>query len=1276
MENGSKSGFVFDKNLSLMQTQTISGGLANLFANRKPKPEPIPKVKKIRPSGHGEQPRSPPSHDRVHFQPLFHPQPPLASQHHLQPRPPWNPAYVHGPNPNALTDPVPQPRLIGNDTQVPSDNSQDAFQIALSGAHEDEGHIVENSASDVMDISSGSDVDENEDGVIEGKVVGRSFLFKANGGQLDGSASSSSEGHNLSDDAMDLSSGSEVDGDVELEADEALARDEENEESDDPDQPQSTSNTESKGSRPSSHTSLGVSGEVHSSVEENGGMFGILKPPSRASSSSLQLFPAKVNTPDGVRVPPVTPKPKNKGGRPPKAPKEQKNQFGNLKPRTTIPPHITPRALAQQGIHAAYSSRLNPFALHPEEYRMLRDHICHLHISAYLNIRNRILRLWVRNPLVAVTAEEAAGSAMSSRWLGLAEVAFEWLVRKGYINFGCVEIPEGMTDKRRSHKLKKQKKKTIVVVGAGMAGLGCARQLEGLFRHYHHRWSAVGDEPPHVILLEGRNRIGGRVYSHPLKAQSSIHIPSGNRCTAEMGAHIVVGFDHGNPLSILVRGQMALPYYALKNDSIIHDTDGDIVNEQRDGRVEALFNDVLDRASVYRHRIPQPLTVEGDKQLIEAGKDPQREGGPPISVVEQETPNKFPNLGNEEMENVPGGIDKLTGKAHMIYGSRKKEPPALTAEAMGWKLGSNVPAYSDLNLDVVAKASKSPALGAAMDEAVKQYQFLLDLSAEDMRLLNWHYANLEYANAANVGKLSLGGWDQDTGNEFEGTHAQLIGGYQQVPRGILHCPSKLDLHTRKIVNKITYNMWSGSAATAVAKVQCEDGEVLDADHVVLTSPLGVLKDDQIKFDPPLPEWKKGPIRRLGFGLLNKIVLVYDEPFWPTDQDMFGLLREPEVKDSLDQEDYIANRGRFYFFWNCIKTSGRPVLISLMAGDAAYEAETRADEDLISEVTNELSKIFKRTKIPSPQESLVTRWGGDRFARGTYSYVGATSVPGDYEAMAAPYGNLHFAGEATCATHPATVHGAYISGLRAASEVIDDLLGPIDIPKPLVPWPTKDDHQLMTDSPQKRKAGPSPKSVERSSNLGQQDRKPEEPKAYESQDLDRARRLEAIESDILSTIYAELGLRPSPPQSTRPNAFLLYTSEKWAECKATCEEARRAASSEGTAFVKAGKNEIRQKLGHAWNALTDEEKKPYIELAQRNKMANLENAMTFDARLAAWDSRAMEIRREYVDNHPDVMTKEEETNMWKSLGVYGDFFNAGDRKAKRASGYADAKPDDA
>ncbi|KAH9890240.1 hypothetical protein F4778DRAFT_796496, partial [Xylariomycetidae sp. FL2044] len=45
--------------------------------------------------------------------------------------------------------------------------------------------------------------------------------------------------------------------------------------------------------------------------------------------------------------------------------------------------------------------------------------------------------------------------------------------------------------------------------------------------------------------------------------------------------------------------------------------------------------------------------------------------------------------------------------------------------------------------------------------------------------------------------------------------------------------------------------------------------------------------------------------------------------------------------------------------------------------------------------------------------------------------------------------LHLAGEHTTDTHPATVHGAYLSGLQVASEVIDTMLGPIQIPVPLI-----------------------------------------------------------------------------------------------------------------------------------------------------------------------------------------------------------------------------------
>lgn len=117
----------------------------------------------------------------------------------------------------------------------------------------------------------------------------------------------------------------------------------------------------------------------------------------------------------------------------------------------------------------------------------------------------------------------------------------------------------------------------------------------------------------------------------------------------------------------------------------------------------------------------------------------------------------------------------------------------------------------------------------------------------------------------------------------------------------------------------------------------------------------------------------------------------------------------------------------------------------MAGDSAKETENTPAETLVREVTERLAVVFKLQQRPLPVEAIVTRWGQDPFARGVYSYLGPQAEPGDYDSMARPVGNLHFAGEATCGTHPATVHGAYLSGLRAASDVVEAMIGSVPLP---------------------------------------------------------------------------------------------------------------------------------------------------------------------------------------------------------------------------------------
>jgi lysine-specific histone demethylase 1 len=90
-----------------------------------------------------------------------------------------------------------------------------------------------------------------------------------------------------------------------------------------------------------------------------------------------------------------------------------------------------------------------------------------------------------------------------------------------------------------------------------------------------------------------------------------------------------------------------------------------------------------------------------------------------------------------------------------------------------------------------------------------------------------------------------------------------------VPRGLWKCPSQLDVRFNTPIKSVHYQVGESEAGKAV-RVESTNGEVFEADQIVLTTPLGVLKSGSITFQPPLPDWKQGVIERMGFGLLNKV----------------------------------------------------------------------------------------------------------------------------------------------------------------------------------------------------------------------------------------------------------------------------------------------------------------------------------------------------------------------------------------------------------------------
>lgn len=579
-----------------------------------------------------------------------------------------------------------------------------------------------------------------------------------------------------------------------------------------------------------------------------------------------QNYQSSNGTPKASSTPEVNLTPDQGGAHKTRQLNSVKSKATELKANSSIPAAMSWEEFGRQCILAAESSRLNPFALHPDEYKLLRHHVTHAQVTIYLNIRNAILRLWTKNPLVYVSFEEAAGCARDKRYFNLAKVAYLWLLRNGYINFGCVETPNTATAKRGPRR-------TVIVVGAGMSGLGCARHMESLFAQLGNLWVEKGERPPKVIVLEGRPRIGGRVYSHPFHNQSGSTLPPGYLCTAEMGAQIVTGYEHGNPMNAIIRGQLAIPYHGLRDNTILYDYDGTVVERSQDMLVEKLYNDVLERASVYRNK-PAPFrTVEGDRNLMLFGREPSGDtGAATIAELEQSStplPTNATTTASMVEEKPSAGVEKRAGRTYQLSaGFNASIPVTKSVQEMGWQLKDGAKLQT-LDLDGAAKAFKYPTLGKIMDEGVKQYQKILDLKPRDLRLFNWHHANLEYANAISVNQLSLSGWDQDIGNEFEGQHTEIIGGYQQVPRGLWQCPTKLDVRFKTAIKTVQYKTDEQSLGKAI-KVECENGEVFEGDEIVLSTPLGVLKSGSVDFQPPLPDWKLDVIERMGFGLLNKV----------------------------------------------------------------------------------------------------------------------------------------------------------------------------------------------------------------------------------------------------------------------------------------------------------------------------------------------------------------------------------------------------------------------
>jgi monoamine oxidase len=253
--------------------------------------------------------------------------------------------------------------------------------------------------------------------------------------------------------------------------------------------------------------------------------------------------------------------------------------------------------------------------------------------------------------------------------------------------------------------------------------------------------------------------------------------------------------------------------------------------------------------------------------------------------------------------------------------------------------------------------------------------------------------------------------------ELGGFYTNLVyldGGTDQLPRAFL---PELAPHVR-------------FGAKMVAIDQDDDGVLVHcrsagsrftvtADYAVVTVPFPVLRHVEVL--TPFSRAKQRAIRQLHYDASAKVFLQFRRRFWELDD---GITGGGSVTDLAVRNVYYPDHGR---------ATGRGVMLaSYTWGEDAQRWGSLSPEDRIVQALEDVARIHPQ----APEEFEVgasKMWHDDEFAGGAFALFDPEQQTLLYDAITAPEGRVHFAGEHASLEH-AWIQGAIESGARAAAEI--------------------------------------------------------------------------------------------------------------------------------------------------------------------------------------------------------------------------------------------------
>ena len=316
---------------------------------------------------------------------------------------------------------------------------------------------------------------------------------------------------------------------------------------------------------------------------------------------------------------------------------------------------------------------------------------------------------------------------------------------------------------------------------------------------------------------------------------------------------------------------------------------------------------------------------------------------------------------------------------------------------------------ADQLVSSIHRAQENARNNESIEETVNRLLNSLDEPVLIKRGVRWWLSSeIEGVSATNYKNLSLRYWDED--EAFEGDDLLIAEGYGAL---VKRMAEGINIQLNHTVQAITHTNAGVTASGSWGSI--------DADQAIVTVPLGVLKAQTIQFVPPLPADKFASINRLSMGLLNKIILTFNKPFWPAEAHRLGLLT-----DNLEE--------RIEYF--PVPPGGKSgILVGLAYGDFAMKLEQMDKTQVINKAIDQLQQMEPNISVDDVIDVHITRWASDPLAQGAYIHIPPNGTMSDCENLSKSISErLFFAGEATNQIYFGTVHGAYLSGIRVAQEI--------------------------------------------------------------------------------------------------------------------------------------------------------------------------------------------------------------------------------------------------